>query len=777
MKRFFSPLTLLLVVWALCLLGLVVWRSHRQPGLREKQPQHTKSQRGSSPESSSERSIGPVGRTRIRTMRAATSPSASSSRKILNLAARPKAQHFLAGRVADPDGKPVDQAEVRLEDSLSTRTDAQGRYRFDDLRQTTITRVFVTHPNFQEAGAVYVAADQDNFDFTLQPKTPTTLVGKVLDWKSKAPVSSFSASVDHGTLTQSPATPGEFTVEGIFSGDKLRVNIDSPGYLSRQVNLWISPRSSQKTLQIFLMGPGATLTGRVIDRQTRSPIPQVPIDVHSLSNQMDSPTSSTAQTGADGRFSISSVPPGFCRLAIRPKAPYAEQMRSTNIQHGDSLDMGDIELEQGGIISGRVVRLPGNLPMAGETVSLNGVGGSMGRETTSAPDGTFEFQGVAAGTYGVRMNKYRINEIVTLEKGQKREITLRVGSATLHGLLLRAGQPVEARIGFVRESGGQAGLRVTTKPDGTFEARDLSPGRWEMQIVSRSGQLHTLYTDMPETGDVERTFVLPSSAIVGRVSDASGQPVQGAMILLVLKDPGTAYTSVPTHTRVSLSGSDGSFRLEELSPGHHAIFARKDKVGSSKIAEVDLSETGDSQPVELRLGSEGTGTLVSTALDYSNGVPLPQAWCLLSTQYGRMGHGQQRNDQGVMRIENLPAGKYHVQVSASGYSVAEHDVEIRPGETSTLTDVLYLTGAFRWTLVNSSGVGVEGVQCTVVPDDPSSIESVREGMSDAQGLFLARGLFPGNYHATAALPGRGVVLKIPVAITPNQLTIESSPVK
>jgi hypothetical protein len=351
-------------------------------------------------------------------------------------------------------------------------------------------------------------------------------------------------------------------------------------------------------------------------------------------------------------------------------------------------------------------------------------------------------------------------------------VTLRVGSTTLRGLVVRSGQPIRASIAFLRESGGRIVSATVSKDDGSFEVSNLSAGRWELKITPMTGKTASLFVDLPETGVVDKTFVLPSSAIVGRVVDGKGQPLDNALVLLVLKDPGTAFQAFPATTRTAMTASDGTFRIDEMSPGREAVVARKDPMGSSKIVEVEVPAQGDSAPVELRVGSEETGTLVSTALSYTDGGPIPSAWCLLSTPYGRMGHAQRRDAKGVMRIANLPVGKYHVQVSANAYSVSEHDVEIRAGETVELTDVLYQTGSFRWTLVDGAGAGVAGAQCSLVAEDPNSIEGPRQGQSDAQGLWTVRGILPGRYRASASRPGKQP-LTISVSITPDQLTIEN----
>ena len=76
------------------------------------------------------------------------------------------------------------------------------------------------------------------------------------------------------------------------------------------------------------------------------------------------------------------------------------------------------------------------------------------------------------------------------------------------------------------------------------------------------------------------------------------------------------------------------------------------------VENVQVPRNADSEPVTLRLAAVQGGTLVSVVLNLTNGEPVPEAWCRLTTSSGvRFDHGQKRDDEGVMRINNLPSGK------------------------------------------------------------------------------------------------------------------------
>jgi hypothetical protein len=104
-------------------------------------------------------------------------------------------------------------------------------------------------------------------------------------------------------------------------------------------------------------------------------------------------------------------------------------------------------------------------------------------------------------------------------------------------------------------------------------------------------------------------------------------------------------------------------------------------------------------------------------------------------------------------------------VSALGYSVGVHQIDVKDGETIHIDDVLYSAGSLTWKIHSPSGKPLAGAQCSVTPQDPTSMEQPRQGVTSADGLFEARGLAPGSYLGSAQMPG-----KPPVSIT---FTIES----
>lgn len=83
-------------------------------------------------------------------------------------------------------------------------------------------------------------------------------------------------------------------------------------------------------------------------------------------------------------------------------------------------------------------------------------------------------------------------------------------------------------------------------------------------------------------------------AITGRVTDAGGRPVEGAMVAIASSDR-------PHRDMAARSGPDGSFRLSGLEPGSYVIEAHHAGISARADAALADGDAGD-PAVELRLG-------------------------------------------------------------------------------------------------------------------------------------------------------------------------------
>jgi hypothetical protein len=683
----------------------------------------------------------------------------------------------LTGNVLTRQGVAIAGAVLTGSDGGTTvSTDASGYFELPSSI-SLIPELEVQHDDYLTTSLQQVAVTSSPLVINLEEKQVVAVSCRAVDYKTHLPVTKLSVSAPELQLNSEGANQGRFVLLDSREQGSYKVTLSAPGYITQPFTIYVPERGSKPVEQMLAMGPGAKVSGQVVEVDTRKPVPGIPINIERRGPDAGDFTTQTV-TDSNGMFSFVELLPGPSELRVKPKAPLAEVIEPAMLRHGSELDIGRIFVGASGGIEGRLVRVPGSIPVSGETIRLYGTGTHSTMKTDGY--GSFYFPNLAMGRYMLSAESSRLTEAVTVEPGEISEVTLRLGSGSLKGLVLENGKPFKAHIQLSRESGGQIVAQAQARDDGKFTVKNLSPGHYEavLFLTDQRGYSPRVKEsfEMPESGDYEHTFIIPSGAITGKVVDEEGKSVPGAMVLKIVQDPGTAFKSVPVPTDTALTGPDGTFRMENQQPGKYAVTARKEGLGMAKIVEVTVPDSGDSRPVLLKAGSRETGALVSTALNFSDGKPIPDAWCLLTTPYGRMGHGQHRGSDGVMRIGQLPVGKYHVRVSANAFSVGEHDVEIKPGQTTEITDVLYETGALRWTLTDANGAGIAGISCKLVPSDPTSIENPRSGVTDSSGLWTARGLSPGAYVGTAVGPnGHSVTLTL--TILPAQLSAERTVLK
>jgi len=149
--------------------------------------------------------------------------------------------------------------------------------------------------------------------------------------------------------------------------------------------------------------------------------------------------------------------------------------------------------------------------------------------------------------------------------------------ATIRGRVTTAdGRPLtNAHLRLARQEGGRP-RNQDTDDDGAFEFADVPPGTYVI-VASRSGFAssntnNVNFTVAPgETKEHVDVSLRRLSAIVGRVVDDNGDPVEGASITATRLRPGGGRRLANAQSR--RTSELGRFRLYNLQPGDYVISA------------------------------------------------------------------------------------------------------------------------------------------------------------------------------------------------------------
>ena len=688
--------------------------------------------------------------------------------------------HHVGGRVTDAEtSKPIAGARVSIyaigaEETSNgyASTDSDGRYFADELAGGMF-RVEVRAQEYEQDQRDRVSPDRDDIDFTLEKPGSYTLVGHVIDSKTRGPVKDFDVSVNPGDAAKS-AIPGDFSAK--VSPDGTMVIIESKGYQTLQDRVRI-PKGKHRYEQTFVLGGGGSVTGRTVAPVTHDPVAGVHLELRIADQWGDiapGAPNATATTGADGRFQMDGGKPGLAAVVLMQSDPPVEINRKISIAHDTVSDLGDIEMSSDGPkIVAHVVNsggASGDFGVPGIKLQLREVHEPATQYGVTDKNGLFEFPSLTTGYYIVTAPDYGVYAEAALVAQETRDVLLHIGNGQLLGHIVCGGQPVTADVQLRR--GEESGRHVKSDASGTFKIESLTAGTYRALItaVQTGNVAREESVEVMAEGITEHTFTLPVSKLTGKVLSSSDAPVAGATVS-VSYTRGADSSFLFANTLQGTSGSDGSFEITGLPPGTYTASASKQGSGSGILNNVVVPADGEPPPVTIRMVSDG-GTLVSVALDMTTGAPVKQAWCYLFSESGRYDHGATRGADGVMTIDGIPPGDYRVEVSSYGYSVASHQVTINSGESQRLDDVLYESGAVRLTVVDSARKPVINAACHLQPQAANTVETARDATTDNSGLCILRGLLPGVYTATIKSPA-GTTANADIIITAHEVTVQS----
>lgn len=229
--------------------------------------------------------------------------------------------------------------------------------------------------------------------------------------------------------------------------------------------------------------------------------------------------------------------------------------REVTVLNLETADLGDIKISAGGKILGKLLKSPGDVPIAGAQVQIS-QSNLLVRTDTS---GAFTFENLADGLYRVECPQYGADSFIGIDAGDTKELVLRVGAGKINGRVTRGGKPMGSSIRAVLYGYGQSIMRYSNTQSGvgTFTMENLPPGRWEFQVVATGNETVAVreFVTIPEDGSpVEKEFRLPAGRLQVIVTDAADQPVDNAQVYVRSQTPATAALQPELFTAVTAGG-------------------------------------------------------------------------------------------------------------------------------------------------------------------------------------------------------------------------------
>lgn len=391
----------------------------------------------------------------------------------------------LVGRIVDAGGAPVAGARI------------------------TVTQVEMFAERLRQAGSALLERD----------------IGKLGDQFARS-----SASEPESLLGVSGAD-GAFSIAGLPPG-RVALRIAHPSRGVRRVEHDV-PQPGERSESILVELPAACrIAGRVLRGGRPLAGAQVWVVVEGL--QM------AVVTGLDGRYELSSLPPGDYRVRARystlPAVVSPRPERVTPVAPGRV----DLEFPPGRVVTGTVIgseKQPVEKAMVlvrGET-GMPAITDASGGFQLEAPSRAFELQVIFGDRSARHLTSVAADvDRVTIEVDTPPNCTINARIAGLPGR-----QPVGSvllRIGAPRgeDDGGVAQTRWIEVDDGQLRYPWFPAGAWRVTFWSEGYAPLALDLDLAsgEERDLGELRLEPACSLDGRIVDDSGRAIPGAEILL-----------------------------------------------------------------------------------------------------------------------------------------------------------------------------------------------------------------------------------------------------
>jgi hypothetical protein len=467
------------------------------------------------------------------------------------------------------------------------------------------------------------------------------------------------------------------------------------------------------------------------------------------------------------------------------------------------------EQETQGSIAGHVFSALTGEPLRNASVQLSTLAGSRleTRATRSAPDGSFVFEHLRAGTYGVFVEKagYEPKGLpapLRIEKNQARadiEIKINQSAAIAGRITDRENLPVAGAAvhAFVLRwrNGRQILVRaasVTTDERGIYRLSGLAPGRYllgasvpadeapqgELDLAvsrvfypmavraSEAAALKVAYGQ--ELAEVnlalrrEQTF-----SVSGVVADGGrGGPCSACTIRAASLEEPPGFS--PQRRTVA---PDGGYRVCGLVPGRYRITAEKNLGGRRLVSSQIVQVTNrDIQDVRLLAGVERgvKGRVIFEAKPAESRLDQPQRELsvVLTTLDGvEPAESDRVTPEGAfqvfglssetyrVRLDGLPEGAFLKTVRLAGRDVPAPEVEVgESGSSGALDLVVSFESATLAGRVRPAETDAQAIMATVIlapaADESAYLTTLRAG-AHPDGRFTLNAIPPGAYTAFA----------------------------
>jgi hypothetical protein len=637
----------------------------------------------------------------------------------------------LGGLVQDAQGSPVPRALVEIGRLGRARTDSHGKFVFSkvpagshqitvragDLAPTSIqVRVKSNAPTETTIQLGSRSRSQGAGERLIAPGVGTVLRGVVTEGENRGLAGARLSIIGPSTsVSLRTGANGRFELKDLKPGT-YRVLASNLGYADASQSVSLRPGSSDsvsfrmtqsnsrfdREVTARLVAAMGEVRGQVRGTDRR-PIANATVE---LSTSAKSSRGDRVVTNERGEYALKALQGRYELRVLRQG--YQAYSRPVDLQARDSV-RADVELKtssatgsgsgsgsgsgakgegRDGSLRGRVTDNQTNKGIADAKVSIGGI--------SDATDATGHYQILNLGP-----GRHQVSISRTGYEGETGTVEVRAGSVTNRDFDLhtksgsgsiaprREGQ-LRGRVKDDRTDKGIPNVRVsvggssdTTDGGGNYQITSLQPGRHQVSITGNGYEGETGTVEVRAGSVTNRDFDLHAKSGSGSIAPRREGELRGRVT-----DDRTDK-GIP-NVRVSAGGSSdttdggGTYQITSLQPGRHQVsISRTGYEGKTETVDVRAgSATNRNFELRTKSGSGGVaprreGQLRGRVTDDRTRKPISGA--RVSVQ----GRTDTTDHAGNYLISAVPAGRYSVTVTRSGYSGESASVEVKAGGSTT----------------------------------------------------------------------------------------------
>ncbi|HYF50030.1 MAG TPA: carboxypeptidase regulatory-like domain-containing protein, partial [Planctomycetota bacterium] len=294
---------------------------------------------------------------------------------------------------------------------------------------------------------------------------------------------------------------------------------------------------------------------------------------------------------------------------------------------------------------------------------------------------------------------------------------------------------------------------VSTQQDGTYEMKNLPPGKYVISAYTQSGRTIMVFgidvesgktAEVPDITVPEHKAPGASSSVKGTILLPDGKPAVGAQILIYYDNGAQTNTN---------TGQKGEFNFSYMQD--YTISRISVRSPKCKPASVDLTDKAiNPADVTIRLENQDYAVLNVKVLDEA-GKPLqgaavgPRAPRNRQNYYNAAVYRKVKsNDRGMARLTGIATGDRVLEVEKQGYYLKESvTAAVSANRENEATVVMKKGAEVKGRLLLPPAVDTKNIMVGFAEQGGKTV-AINE-----QGEFALQGIAPGSYKLQVMAPG------------------------